>query len=135
MDLSHGRETWGGQAARKCQIIFFLDLCHIREDHDDELGGRRETTEKFPIAGKWDDGDDELVYRISFAQGRLEPRDYWIEIRFADGTDWDVSNFHFVPEVHSFSKALGPVWLKQFQISMKSHIVVDPWKSAGRLKL
>lgn len=112
-----------------------LDLCHTRRDHDDELGGTRETTVRFPIVGKWDDDDDGLVYRVSFAQGGLDPRDFWIEIKFAVGSDWAVGTFHFVPEVQSFTKALGPVWLKPFQISVKSPIVVDPWKSAGRLKL
>lgn len=109
---------------------FELLLCHIRIDTDWTLGGSRETNAKFPIVGKWDD-DDELVYRVFFVHGRLDQRDYWIEIKFAADTDWDISTFHIVPEVRNFTKSPAPVRLKPFQI--KPAIVVDPWKSAGRL--
>ena len=75
--------------------------------------------------------DDELFYRIFFVHGGLDQRDYWIELKFAPGMDWDVSTFHIVSEAQNFTKVLVPVWLRPFRTNPA--IVVDPWKPAGRL--
>lgn len=130
-----GSIVWDKKLGRpngpKMSDHFELLLCHNTEVHDDNIPGPRTIKFEDPIVAKWDDGGDEQAYRVTFIKGGAEPRDYWVEVKFAAGTNWDVSSFRLVPGAQPFTKKLDPVWLQPFQI--ETTIVVDPWKTAGRL--
>lgn len=115
----------------KMSDYFNLDLCGIAQDTDWVKEKTSDTKGRFPMMGKWDDNDDQSVYRVCFFDSRLSLRNHWIEATFAPGMDWDVSTFRIVPELQNFEWTSRPVWLQPFQV--ETTIVVDPWKTAGRL--
>lgn len=121
----------GRPVGPKLSEYFYIDLCGLTPDTDWTKEKTNYTMGRFPIKAKWDDNDDQSVYRVFFVDNRLSLPNHWIEAKFGPGTDWDVSTFRIVPELQNFEWASRPVWLKPFHI--EPAIVVDPWKTAGRL--